>query len=232
MRKGTVIIAAMEEELNALLDALAHYEIEEILGIKVYSFTLKNKNYYAYLGQVGKVNTAFMIGRISSEIEIERIFNIGTAGSLKYPQVKPLDVIIATKIAYFDVDVTGFNYEIGQMAGCPRFFTCDEEYSLKKLKRRPITFKVHSGLILSGDSFVTKKNYKKIPLNYFENPLACEMESGAVGQVAILMNIPFVVLRSISDCVIKDDNALEFDITMEKASSNCAKVLLALLKSV
>lgn len=229
MLEVTLIIAAMKEELNGLLTNLEHYEIRNVDDMTIYSFEINNTHYLAYLGKIGKVHTAFVLGQLSRSVKIKRIINIGTAGGYS-KDLKPLDVVVASKVCYHDVDVKGFGYSLGQMPACPLYFECDVDYLKKNLKKLPQGFKTHYGVIASGDSFITKDNIKNFPIKSFDNVLALDMEAGAVGQVAHILNIPYIVIRSISDLVLKNNNAKTFDDTLERASENSAKVLLSLIK--
>lgn len=227
MKEYSLVIAAMDEEMNALLTLLPNPNKIEIKREELYEFELNNQYYLLGRGKIGKVHTAVYLTKIFEELNIKRVFNIGTSGGVDN-SLKLSDVVIATKVAYHDVDVTGFNYELGQMCGCPTFFECDSEYVESKTIDHK--YNIKKGLIVSGDQFVTKSNLNSLNVLKFENVLACDMEASAVGQVCNLYNIPFVVVRSISDIVTKEKNSKTFDDNLNESSTNSALVLLELLK--
>ena len=114
------------------------------------------------------------------------------------------------------------------MCGCPTYFECDSEY----LDSRSIDSKynVVHGLIVSGDQFVTRDNLYTSNILKFKDVVACDMEASAVGQVCNLYKIPFIVVRSISDIVTREENSKSFDNNLEISSTNSALVLLELIK--
>lgn len=227
MKKYSLIISAMDEEMEALLKLLPNLNKINIKGEELFEFELNNQSYLLGRGKIGKVHTAVYLSKLFEELNIDRVFNIGTSGGIN-PNLKISDVVIATKVCFHDVDVTGFNYELGQMCGCPTYFECDTDYVDSKVNDSK--YSVVKGLIVSGDQFVTKKNLESLNILKFNDVQACDMEAAAVGQVCHLYQIPFVVVRSISDIVTKDNNSKAFDDNLELSSTNSALVLLELLK--
>ena len=227
MKKYNLIIAAMDEEMNALVNILPNLNIVTIDNEQMFEFTLNNENYILGRGKIGKVHTAIFLTKLFENLNIKRVFNIGTSGGVD-SSLNISDVIIADKVCYHDVDVTGFNYDLGQMCGCPTYFVCDNDFIDSKIIDSK--YQIKRGLIVSGDQFVTKKNLNKLNVLKFKNVLACDMEASAVGQVCDLYGIPFVVVRSISDIVTKDENSRMFDDNLNNSSTNSALVLLELLK--
>lgn len=227
-QKISIIIIAMDEEFKYFLSGLdVDYSIINIEGEKTYYFNKNDNDYLALRGRVGKVSTAFYLGKLSETYDIKRIFNIGTSGGVDR-RLKIGDIVIANKVIYHDVDATAFNYELGQVPGFPLAYECDMEYLNNKAIYHDKTFKVHSGVIASGDSFITRKNVKSVSIKRIA-PMCVEMESASVGQSAYLMKVPFIVIRSISDLVFKKHNADDSVNNLDLACMNNVKVLLSIL---
>ena len=227
MKEYSLIVAAMDEEMNALLNLLPNLNKLSICNEELYEFEMNNQLYLLGRGKIGKVHTAVYLTKLFEELNIKRVFNIGTSGGVD-SSLKISDVVIATKVAYHDVDVTGFNYELGQMCGCPTYYECDSEYiDSKKIDSK---YTIKKGLIVSGDQFVTRNNLYSSNILKFEGVVACDMEASAVGHVCYLYKIPFVVVRSISDIVTKEENSKSFDENLNLSSTNSALVLLELIK--
>ena len=226
MNKVNLIVAAMDVEVQALLDNLEKYDEISLDGNTAYSFEIKDEKYILIKGKIGKVNTSFFLGRIAQLIDIKRVFNIGTSGGVNRA-LKINDVIIATKVGYHDVDVTFFNYEIGQVPGDPRYYECDMDFVNSKIIDEKYSIK--KGIIVSGDTFITKNNISSSNINT-EEVLACEMESASVGKVCSLLNIPFVVIRSISDLTFNSVDLCFHDEDVKSSSTNSALILLELIK--
>jgi adenosylhomocysteine nucleosidase len=205
--KMNLVICPMPEELEELMKKVKTYKAQKIGPIEGFAFAIGGEDYFAFLGKIGKANIGFDLGCLSNLVEIHKIYNIGVAGSLKDDLV-PLNVVVADKVCYYDCDLTSAGsskYKLGQMAGEELYFPCDEE-SLKAVKSINTTLTVVTGTIISGDSFATKSNITKDLLSHFDNPLAVDMESGACGQMAHRLGVPFTVIRAISDNVFAEGN--------------------------
>lgn len=72
------------------------------------------------------------------------------------------------------------------------------------------TIRIHRGLILSGDQFISVQQQADELIQRFPTALATEMEGAAVAQICFEYEIPFAVLRVISDRA-NDDAHLDFD---------------------
>lgn len=222
-----VIVCPMQEELGALLGKLDSYSEADYGLIKGYKFDTKRGECFAFVAKIGKTNIGFDLGYLASKMDIEAIFNIGVGGSLD-PTLVPLNVVVADKVCYYDCDLTpAGDYLLGQMADNPLYFECDKEL-VKELTNTTTTLTVRKGTIISGDSFGTHKNMTAELLKHFDNPLVVDMESAACGQVALRLNVPFVVIRSISDNII-DDEKRQADIYeeyLEMSAKRAASVLV------
>ena len=86
------------------------------------------------------------------------------------------------------------------------------------------------GRIASGDQFVAVKELKERIIANTQG-LCTEMEGAAIAQTAYRNNVPFVILRAISD---KADDSAEMDYpTFEKmAARRCAQVTQLLAKKM
>ena len=88
------------------------------------------------------------------------------------------------------------------------------------------------GTIASGDIFVTELMMGE-KINTKFNALCVEMEGASIAQVCYLSNIPFLVIRSISDSPNKDaNNNLDFDKFVEDSSRVSANFLVQLLNNI
>ena len=209
MKEYNLIIAAMDEEMNALVNILPNLNIVTINNEQMFEFGLNDENYLLGRGKIGKVHTAVYLTKLFENLKVKRVFNIGTSGGVD-SSLEISDVIIATKVCYHDVDVTGFNYELGQMCGCPRFFLCDNDFVDSKVI--DTKYNIKRGLIVSGDQFVTKKNLNQLNVLKFKDALACDMEGCAIAHVASLLSKKFLVIRCISDNVfLKEHTKVYYD---------------------
>ena len=222
-----LIIVAMKEEEKAILNSL---NVKIFKDDDHYSFKLNDEEFLLFRGQIGKAMTSFMLGKIFSKYSIKRVFNLGTSGGYS-KDIKALDIVIATKVGYFDVDVTAFNYSLGQVPEFPRFFETDMDYIEKKKDKldKIDSFDIKYGLILSSDSFITKKNYLDYPLLKQDDPLCVEMEAASVGHCCYRENIPFIIIRSISDSLYDEDNQKDNTTNINACCKNCVEALKTLI---
>ena len=108
-----LLIVAMESELNGFLKKI-EYKVEVINGIKVHVSKINNVDLYLAKCEVGKVNAALLTTALILKIKPRYVINAGIAGGLNQ-SVNLLDVIVSTKIAYHDFDLTAFGLNKGVM---------------------------------------------------------------------------------------------------------------------
>ena len=224
-----IIVNAQKEEQNALVKRLSsrHITEESINNISYLKYKNDNVEFIMFVSGIGKVNSAYQLTKILSVYpDIKCVFNLGVAGAVNN-DLNVGDTLVATKVCYFDVDLTTFNHSRGQFSDLPLYFYSDEKI-INKIEKMEIK-SVKYGLIISGDTFITKDKITLDLLSEFDNPLACDMESAAVAHVCYLENIPFVIIRSISDKVFEDYNTKVYNSNLATSSSNASKILLKLL---
>ena len=77
---------------------------------------------------------------------------------------------------------------------------------------------------MSAARRLTDADFEKL-MNHFPDSICSEMEAGAIGAVATQFNIPFVIVRSLSDVVHHNENPMEFSTYVSKASAQSAKLI-------
>lgn len=231
--KTVLVILAMESEFTALKNKVRAGVNKTIGGISGIEFPIPSGKAFAFQGKIGKVATAFDIGRLASQLDIKAIVNTGVGGALD-PTVRPLDVVVANQVAYHDVDLTAFGNPLGQMDGNPLWFKAGESF-LKSAEDLEVNapFRILVGPIISGDKFVTKDNLSpELIQKAFGHPLACDMEGGAVAQVANILHVPFCIIRSISDDTTAEGNKNTYQEFLELAAKHASSVTLWMLNSL
>lgn len=194
------IIGAMNEELEILLDDMDLQEQKINANMAFNKGSLWGKNVVAVVCGIGKVNAAICTQILISEYHVDKIINVGVAGGIN-KDIYPGDIVIAENLVEHDMDTTSFGDPHGQIPRMDVFdFKCDPE--LVKLAKNVCTdleeINTFVGRIVSGDQFIA--NIEKI--KWLENEfsaLSCEMEGASIAHTCYLNNVPFVVIRSISD---------------------------------
>ena len=214
-----VIINAQKEEQDELIRRLPSKKIvEESAGnVAFLRYIDDNLELILLVSGVGKVNSAYQLTKILTIFDnIKCVYNVGVAGSVN-KALNIGDTLIATKTCYFDVDLTTFNHYRGQFSDLPLYFYTSEK-EVKKIEKMELK-NTKFGLIISGDTFITKNNISLDLLSDFDNPLACDMESAAIAHVCYLENIPFVIIRTITDNVSEESNTKVYTNNLSNSST-------------
>ncbi|WP_311327526.1 5'-methylthioadenosine/adenosylhomocysteine nucleosidase [Capnocytophaga sputigena] len=223
------IIGAMELEINTLKAAIENCKETKIGRFAFYQGILCGKDVVVLLSGIGKVSAAVGTTLLIEHYHPSLIINTGTAGGLGDTSVH--DLILATEVRHHDVDVTAFGYEIGQQAQMPPAFKADAQWN-EKLKNVASTHQyiLHYGQVVSGDSFISDpKRFDEISVN-FPQAKAVEMEAAAIAQTCYMLNIPFVMLRAISDKA-GEGNAISYNEFVEEAGRISASIIKTFLLS-
>ena len=147
---------------------------------------------------IGKVNAAVGTMRLAQEHHPDAIISTGLAGGID-PLMKVMDVLAATQCVYHDVDCgVGLGCERGQVQGLPTRFDADPHLLDNALEVKSEN-SLRTGLICTGDQFITDRERQNEIKRNFPDGLACDMESAAIAQTCYLLKIPFLSLRVISD---------------------------------
>jgi adenosylhomocysteine nucleosidase len=92
-----------------------------------------------------------------------------------------------------------------------------------------ITSKCYTGRIITGEAFITNHEREKLIQQF--SPLCVDMESASVAHTCYVNNIPFIVIRSMSDSA--DENGSEkFKINLERAALNSLTLVEELIKKL
>ena len=220
------IIAAMEEEKKEIENIMTDKEWIKIYELNFINGKINNTEVVLVEAGVGKVNAARTTQILLDNFKVDAIINVGSAGSSN-DELEIGDIVIGSRIVQHDFDITAFGHPKGYISNVGQFLESDEKL-IEKMKQtisniQDREFKIKIGTIASGDIFCTELKMKeKIRAKF--NSDAIEMEGAAIAQVCKLDNIPFLVIRSISDKP-NGDNHITFEEFLEKASKRCAKII-------
>ncbi|MBQ8708789.1 MAG: 5'-methylthioadenosine/adenosylhomocysteine nucleosidase [Succinivibrionaceae bacterium] len=224
------IICAMKEELAPLLDRLSGCRETVIAGHSFFAGTLAGKDVVLTVSGIGKVQSALTATLAICALDVKAVINTGSAGGLKPAcELSIGDVVVSSAVAYHDVDLTNFGYKPGQLPEHARFFRPDER--LQKIALSCQDARLHSGLVVSGDQFVcTAKQHESI-VSSFPDAMVCEMEGAPIGHVCSEFQIPFLVIRSVSDTA-DHESSVKFEEFLPVAASNSSAIAMHLLENL
>lgn len=228
MKKKIGIIGAMAQEVEILRKLMVEPKLTEIAGCKIYEGKINNRNVALLQSGIGKVAAAIGTTLLLELTKPDMIINTGSAGGLN-SALNVGDVVISTEVRHHDVDVTAFGYEKGQLPANPAAFIPNAQLvEVAEKEAQKAGFNAVAGLICSGDLFVNGAEAIQQIRSDFPNVAAVEMEAAAIAQVCHAFDIPFVVVRAISDVADKESH-LSFDEFLPLAVEKSSAIVLAML---
>lgn len=223
------VIGAMEEEVELLRNEIENPETKSIANSEFTSGTYKNHEVVLLKSGIGKVNAAMSTSILLNEYKPDYVINTGSAGGYD-PTLEVGAIVISDEVRHHDVDVTAFGYEIGQVPQLPAAFKADER--LMKLAEEAVyeigKHQVATGLIATGDIFMHDPAKVEQVRNHFPLMKACEMEAAAVAQVCYQFEVPFVVIRALSDIAGKE-SSMSFDEFLPVAAKHSTQIVLQVI---
>ena len=184
------IIGAMDSELSLLLASMQQNSQEALYGITFHTGILYDRQIVLVKAGIGKVNAARCTQLLIDHYHPAAIINTGIAGGLA-PGLQVGDIVVADGLVQHDFDVTAFGHVKGYLCtgeddSVPTVFRADKQLSdtLGKTAQAVLCKeKVHTGLIATGDQFISGHESKVAIYDTF-HALTAEMEGGAIAQVA------------------------------------------------
>ena len=228
------IISAMDTEIDLLLINAEIERTDHIGGIDFHVGTLCGKDVIIVRAGIGKIMAAAGTTALLNNYDIENVFFTGVAGGVG-DQTKVLDIVVADELVQHDygmITSEGFQWTPGH-TGIGGYFPCDEKLislafdSAVSVVGADHTFK---GTIATGDQFVASEPYVMELQDKF-NAIACEMEGAAVAAVCTQYDVPFVVIRSMSDKA--DGQAHEtYTDMVDRAADNSCRIIMKMLENL
>ncbi len=232
------IISAMDKEIEVLIENADIEKVETVGGEKYHVGTLCGKNVIITKSGIGKVRASSGVTTMFNTYNISKLIFTGVAGGVA-DETEVLDEIVATRVLEHDYGIRtndGFIWRsgdpgIGDTPG--EYYYCDKDLvDIAYNAAVEVVGNDHAymGTIATGDQFIASEEY----VNYLKteyDAYACEMEGAAVAAICIKYQIPFVVIRALSDKA--DGNAHEsYDNFIDIAGGNSCRIVMKFLKSL
>ena len=225
------IIVAMQEEAEYLHQQMADITTTRIAGNDFLQGKIHGHDIVLVQAGIGKVNAAVGTTLLIDHFKPRFVINTGSAGGLN-PALEIGDVVISLEVRHHDVDVTVFGYEHGQVPKLPAAFLPSQKLvEAAEHAALKMDMNVTKGLIVSGDSFMNDPVYIARIHEKFNNVYAVEMEAASVAQVCHLFDMPFVVIRALSDIAGKE-SAISFDAFLKQAALHSSQLIVHMLDEV
>ena len=225
------IIGAMAQEVAILKELIEVKKVEKVMHVEFTTGVLHGKDVVLLESGIGKVNVAVATTLLLEKFPVKMVINTGSAGGLD-SEAQVGDVVISQSVAYHDVDVTGFGYEWGQVPGLPAKFEANEK--LIKAVERALNAsgsRYLRGQVVTGDAFVNRPEQMSSITKNFPAAVALEMEAAAVAQVCHVAQMPFVVVRSLSD-IAGVESHISFDEFLPVAAKASSEMVASLIEKL
>lgn len=221
------IVAALDEEVEMLHQQMTDARIERLCGQNYYLGSIHGRQVVAVRSSVGKVNASICCAMLIDHFHAGYIINVGIAGAID-ERLNVLDVAISAFAVFHDTDPI-----------MERYYPFTQEFRADDLLVRYCVdaceemtdrnFNHYVGTIATGDVFVNDPQVKNAIAKRF-HPLCVEMEGAAVAQTAVAFNIPFLIIRTMSDNA--NEHAEEsYENLRELAAQNSEEIILRILKN-
>ncbi len=224
------IMGAMEEEIEPLLAHFDSVNKVDYANNTYYEVNHKGLDIVIAYSKIGKVFATLTASTMIQKFGCDTLLFSGVAGGIN-PALKIGDLIIADKLCQHDLDITAFGHPAGYVPGGKVFVETTKslrEVAIDVAQENDI--KVIEGTIATGDQFVYKPEQKKFIETTF-NADALEMEGASVAVVCDALEVPFFILRAISDTA--DGGAdIDFDAFLKTSAINSANYLIKILQKL
>jgi len=224
------IMGAMPEEIEPLLEKVENIKKNEYGKNIYYEATYRGKDIVIAYSKIGKVFASLTATILIEKFGCEKLLFSGVAGAIN-PNLKIGDLIIADALCQHDLDITAFGHPHGFVPEGEVCISTDKslrDIAKEVAKKNSLT--LQEGLIATGDQFVASTDRKEFISSTFQAD-ALEMEGASVAVVCDALNIPFFVLRAISDSA-NDDADMDFDTFLESSAKISANFILDMVESI
>jgi len=225
------IIGAMQTEVELLISRLEGAEKRTVSGIDFYSGKLEKKDVVVAKCGIGKVFAAICAQTMILEYGVSLIINTGVGGAIS-DELEIGDIAVSTSVVQHDMDTSAIGDPVGLISGINIIEIPADKKAAEVVARAAdkLGFRCLSGIVASGDRFIAgAENKKKIADSF--SALVCEMEGAAIGQVAYVNGVPFLVVRAVSD---KADgtSGVDYMTFVASAAEKNARLVLETIKNM
>lgn len=224
------IMGAMPEEIEPLLSKLENINKIEYANNIYYEATYQGKELVVAYSKIGKVFSSLTASILLEKFGCTKLLFSGVAGAIN-PELKIGDLIIADKLCQHDLDISIFGHDYGFVPEGAKFIQSDERLrEIAKKVAEKSGLNLIEGTIATGDQFVASNERKAFISENFAAD-ALEMEGGSVAVVCDALEVPFFILRAISDTA-NDDAGMDFDEFMVSSAKVSAAFILDMVEHI
>jgi len=224
------IMGAMPEEIEPLIDTLDNVTTTLYADNRYYEGTYRGQEVVVAYSKIGKVFAALTATMLIEKFKCDSLLFSGVAGAID-PELQIGDLVIADGLCQHDLDITAFGHPFGYV---PEGDVCiPTDVKLRNIAKKVAETKgiaLKEGVIATGDQFVANPERKDWIGETFKAH-ALEMEGASVAVVCHALNVPFFILRAISDSADMDAG-FDFDTFLETSAKISADFILSMVEEI
>lgn len=226
------IFAQTRDEVQTILDNVTINSSKTVGNITIYNVTNNGNTFYVIITGVGKVNAALGLTYALVKLCIKKVIVVGNTASLDETDAAIGSVAIATSSLEWDVDYEALGYDANVV---PNNNVSNYPTDPNLLKEAVTTsnglgYTTVSGVYATGDTFVATTT-EASEINTETGALFLDNNSGAIGQVSYQMNIPYIVIKGVSNYA-NDTAVTDYNTNKENANNLSNRVALSLLNTL
>ncbi len=224
MTRNIGILGAMAQEIDEVKAILTEKTIVKIANREFVVGKINNVRCVVAFSKWGKVAASITATLMIQEFAVTDLIFIGTAGALA-DELRIGDIVVAKRLVQHDLDARPIisRFELPLLnrvyVNTDPDLTALAGHAIEQLLMKGVeeivgkeateefglTPTLHFGDIASGDQFINSVEKRNEILSLLPDIQCVEMEGAAVAQVCLEFNVPFTVIRTISDTA--DHNA-------------------------
>ena len=229
--KPIIILSAIPEEIEDFISHYPNIQIQKTGAFTFFHTTEQDQPLILGTSGVGKVAAAMTTQKIIDLYDPRCILFTGLAGALN-PAFNIGDLILADRCIQYDIDASELGFPAGTIPYTDYHTFTPDKTLLKQAQQIKTEQTLHTGTILTGDQFMThdKRARYQTLLDHFHGD-AIEMEGAALAHVCTHNQIPFLLLRTISDKA-NEAASIDFSNFLKTASTHSFEFLQKLLNAI
>ncbi len=221
------IMGAMPEEIQPILEKVGDYTTTKYAKNNYYTCNYGEHELIIAYSKIGKVFSTLTAATLIERFGAEVLLFSGVAGGIN-PELKIGDLIVATALCQHDLDITAFGHPYGYVPEGAEFIKTEK--GLRELAQSVATdmgVTLKEGIIATGDQFVASPERKEWIETTFKAD-ALEMEGTSVAVVCEALEVPFLILRAISDTADMDAG-FDFDAFLDSSAKISANFIMKMV---
>ena len=221
------ILGAMQEEIEPLLEYFDDVEVVEYAKNKYYKTKYNSHDIVLAYSKIGKVFATLTATTLIEKFGAEVVLFSGVAGAIS-DELKIGDLIVAKGLSQHDLDITAFGHPHGFVPEGEVCVNADKNLiELSHQVAKELGIELKEGIIATGDQFVASSERKNWIGETFGAD-ALEMEGASVAVVCDAFDVPFFVLRAISDSADMDAG-FDFDEFLKSSAKVSANFIIKMV---